>query len=328
MAIDKTTGKGCAWSIASKMIAKKLVADGIVGKPIVEKTYKNRYELLWVYINREGEVCVSSERNNGSKENPLWVPSFIDIEKWEQGVKKFRAYTSLERNIEYYLLPEIEEYLRNIPDIELVSITRDFLIEHGVLNTPIRQCAGKTYYFNTDEVYSIDKEEKLFTYEGRLKFHLFKIFGETCFNLAVWGKAATHFKIGMTLEECINIFLKTELIHSDPRTLSPVDQLVLYICTPIYERVPENRDEATFDRIRIIVGLPRYKFDSWDTLRNEVKKYKNEIYKRVVQKLEGDRQLKKYGVPINFLVLSNVTLLPDYSMEFIFELKELKTDNH
>ena len=146
--------------------------------------------------------------------------------------------------------------------------------------------------------------------------------------MAVWGKAATHFKVGMTLEECINIFLKTELIHSDPRTLSPVDQLVLYICTPIYERVPENRDEATFDRIRIIVGLPRYKFDSWDTLRNEVKKYKNEIYKRVVQKLEGDRQLKKYGVPINFLVLSNVTLLPDYSMEFIFELKELKTDNH
>lgn len=33
-----------------------------------------------------------------------------------------------------------------------------------------------------------------------------------------------------------------------------------------------------------------------------------------------------YGVPLNFLKLSNAILLRDFSMEFIFELKEPKID--
>ena len=34
MVIDKTIGKGCAWSITSKVTAKKLIAEGIINKPI------------------------------------------------------------------------------------------------------------------------------------------------------------------------------------------------------------------------------------------------------------------------------------------------------
>ena len=45
------------------------------------------------------------------------------------------------------------------------------------------------------------------------------------------------------------------------------------ISPPIYERVPENQDETTFDYIRMIVGLPRYKFDSRESLKDEVEKY-------------------------------------------------------
>ena len=40
MVIDKTTGKGCAQSIASKEVVKKLVAEGILDKPIFRKVYK------------------------------------------------------------------------------------------------------------------------------------------------------------------------------------------------------------------------------------------------------------------------------------------------
>lgn len=39
MDIDKRTGRGCAWSIVSKTIARKLVDDGIVGKEIAEKLH-------------------------------------------------------------------------------------------------------------------------------------------------------------------------------------------------------------------------------------------------------------------------------------------------
>ncbi len=41
-------------------------------------------------------------------------------------------------------------------------------------------------------------------------------------------------------------------------------------------------------------------------------------------KLEKDRQLKRFGIPVNFLQLSDVTLLRDFSIEFIFELKKLE----
>jgi len=55
-----------------------------------------------------------------------------------------------------------------------------------------------------------------------------------------------------------------------------------------------------------------------------VKKYQHEIYQRVIQRMETDRSFKRYGVPINFLEISDVTLLRDFSLEFIFELKEPK----
>ena len=48
MVIDKTTGRGCAWSIASKTITKKLIAEGIVDKTIFIKAWKNGYDLLRV----------------------------------------------------------------------------------------------------------------------------------------------------------------------------------------------------------------------------------------------------------------------------------------
>jgi len=142
--------------------------------------------------------------------------------------------------------------------------------------------------------------------------------------MTVWRKAVSQFTVGMTLDECINIFLQTELTHNVRREPSSIDRLVQSIAPPMYERVPGNDDESTFDYIRITVGFPRYQFNSWEALQNEVKKYQPEIYQRVTQRIEKDRQFKKYGIPMSFLELSDATLLRDFSMELIFELKERK----
>lgn len=323
MVIDKTTGKGCAWSIVSKTITKRLVADGIVNKTIFKRVRPSGCSLIQV-ANYGKDMYVKSKIEKEVSEEPLWVPTFIDKRLWEQAVSKFKIYWTLDRNLEKYLLPEMEDYLQNISNSELVSITREFLIENDVINTAIRQHKGNTYYFNENEIYSFDKDSQLFPYGKRVKFDVFQIRCETCFNMTVWRKAASRFEVGMTLEECIEIFLETELTHQVPQEPTPIDRLAQYITPPVYERVPGNNNETTFDRIRIMVGLPRYQFNSWETLRNEVKKYQREIYQRVVRKLEEDRQFKRYGVPINFLKLSNVTLLRDFSLEFIFELKEKK----
>lgn len=265
-------------------------------------------------------------KSGGEAEQPLWTPTFIDPAIWQQAASQFRPGERLDRCVEKYLLPEMEDYLQSLSDSTLVSMVREFLLEHGVINKPIRQCRGITYYFTEDEVYTQDAESTLFPYEKRLRFNLFEVSNETCFNSAVWTKAATHFEPGMSLRECIGVFLETKLEARPPRKPSPIDQLVQGISPPVFEREPENENTATFDRIRVSVGLPRYQFPSWEALRDEVNKHRREIYRLVLDKIESDRRFIRYGVPINFLKLSDVTLLRNYSLEFIFELREEEED--
>lgn len=325
MVIDKTTGRGCALSLLSKTVTEKLIAEGIVGKTICRRrriNSKNIYDSFRaVRFTHKKNVYIVPQKSGESAEEPLWTPSFIDAGIWEQAVSKFPDVDRLDRGVEKYLLPKMDKYLHGISDAELVSLTRDFLIEHGILNTPVCQHNGKTYYFSEDEVYTLDKNAERFPYEGRLKFSIFKISGETCFNITVWRKAVSRFEVGATLKECIELFLNTGLVQKGPQESSPIDSLVQRIYPPIYERVPENRDKTTFDYIRMTVGLPRYQFHSWKALQDEVKKYRREIYQQVLQRLESDRQFKNYGVPINFLKVSDVILRRDFAMEIIFELK-------
>jgi len=216
MVIDKSTGKGCAWSIASKTITKRLIAEGIIDKPFARKPTRSRYRLLSAEKFSEGQVYVIWRRGSGLADEALWTPSFIEAGIWERGASRFRPLERLDRNVENYLLPEMGEYLQSIPDVEMVSMTRDFLIEHGVINAPISQREGNTYYFDENEVYSLDTKSKLFPYEKRIKCNLFNAEYETCINMKVWRKAVSQFGVGMTLGECISIFLKTELVYGVP----------------------------------------------------------------------------------------------------------------
>lgn len=323
MKIDKRTGRCCALSIASKTVARRLVDDGIVGKVIARMFLKFRCESIRIAAFGTGleDIYVVLRKSRGATEQPLWTPMFIDPAIWQQAVSQFRPGEKLAESVERNLLPEMDSYLQSLSDSTLVSMVREFLLEHGVINKPIRQCRGITYYFTEDEVYTQDAESTLFPYEKRLRFNLFEVSNETCFNSAVWTKAATHFMPGMSLRECIGVFLETKIELRPPRELSPLEQLVQEIYPPVFEREPENETPATFDRIRVSVGLPRYHFPSWEVLRSEVKIHRHEIYRLVLDKLENDRRFKRYGVPINFLKLSDVTLLRNYSLEFIFELK-------
>lgn len=328
MKIDKRTGRGCALSIASKTVARRLVDDGIVGKVIAWKFRKYRCESIRIAAFGTGleDIYVVLRKGVGATEQPLWTPTFIEPAIWQQAASQFWPGERLDRCVEKYLLPEMEDYLQSLSDSTLVSMVREFLLEHGVINKPIRQCRGITYYFTEDEVYTQDAESTLFPYEKRLRFNLFEVSNETCFNSAVWTKAATHFEPGMSLRECIGVFLETKLEARPPRKPSPIDQLVQGISPPVFEREPENENTATFDRIRVSVGLPRYQFPSWEALRDEVNKHRREIYRLVLDKIESDRRFIRYGVPINFLKLSDVTLLRNYSLEFIFELREEEED--
>ena len=221
MKIDKRTGRGCALSIASKTVARRLVDDGIVGKVIARKFLKYRCDSIRIAGFGTGleDIYVVLRKGVGEAEQPLWTPTFIDPAIWPQAASHSRPGEKLAESVERNLLPEMDSYLQSLSDSALVSMVREFLLEHSVINKPIRQCRGNTYYFTEDEVYTQDAESTLFPYEKRLRFNLFGVSNETCFNSAVWTKATTHFKPGMSLMECIGVFLETKIsVH---RTRSP-----------------------------------------------------------------------------------------------------------
>lgn len=101
MEIDKSTGRGCAWSIASKTITKKLIEEHIIDKLISRKSPPKRNRTLRV-IERSDGVYVISQGGNIPAEEPLWTPSFIREETWAQAVSRFRRFERLDRSVEMY----------------------------------------------------------------------------------------------------------------------------------------------------------------------------------------------------------------------------------
>lgn len=321
---DRSSGRKCAYSILARVLAEKLIEDGILNKPIAHIQRDNGSDIILAFERADFFYRVGKRWFNEHPDNePLWTPSFVDQEIWRKAAKAFQPRHSLTFNVELHLLPEMKEYVSSLTNAELVPLVRDYLMEFGVLNCPIRQTHGSTYYFNNDEIYMIDRDSVLFPYEGRIKFHLFQI-RDAAFNMNVWIKATTQFKPGMALVDCIQIFLDTDLKPTSATTLPFIDRLIQRIYPPEYERIPENTNAATFDRIRVLVGLPSTMFRTWDELQIAVKENRREIDRRVIKKIENDKQFQKFHIPLNFLKLSTVLLRKDYSLEYIFELKDLE----
>lgn len=322
MKVDRSSGRKCAYSIVARNLANELIEDGILNQPIARVPRENDSDIVLRFENSGYYYRASSKwLAERPEDEPLWTPSFIDLSTWEKAAKAFQPRHDLKYNVEYYLLPEMKEYFSDMTDDELNALIREFLVQFGVLNSPIRQISGNTYYFDDDEVYTLDKGSLLFPYEGRMKFHLFTVRDYSSFNMNVWAKASTQFKLGMTLNECIAIFLETSLEPKPVEDLHYIDRLIQYVHLPEYERVPENTNENTFDRIRVVVGLPQSMFQSWDELRAAVRENRKEIDRRVLRRIADDRRFKKFGVTTNVLRLSEVLLRKNYSLEYIFELK-------
>lgn len=112
MIINKRTGRGCAWSIASKTLARDLITDGILDKEIARKQLKYRCDSIRVAASETGlrDAYVIRLKGKGMTGQPLWTPSFIDTDIWARASSQFHPYVRLAENVEKYLLPEMDDY--------------------------------------------------------------------------------------------------------------------------------------------------------------------------------------------------------------------------
>lgn len=202
----------------------------------------------------------------------------------------------------------------------------------SLINYVLRVCKKRVYYFDENKIYksiSLEMAKKRnlkgihFVSEDRcfldVRYSMYFPEIEYCTeNLVLWKKAVTKLKEGDTIEDFKNYLSSTRIeSHEKP---SGVDRFIGKIDKPIFVREPENENKNTFDYIYIDILI----IQNWETDKMEyIKENMYEIRRRVVEKLQNDRSFEKYGVPINFLKISRITLKRDSILQFVFELKEI-----
>lgn len=92
------------------------------------------------------------------------------------------------------------------------------------------------------------------------------------------------------------------------------------IKSPKFERAIGNNNRKTFDFVRCFVNLSGDR----ETAKDYLKNHSDEILKEVYYKIENCKRFERYGIPISFFKISTITLCCDSSVEYLFELKEVK----
>lgn len=140
-----------------------------------------------------------------------------------------------------------------------------------------------------------------------------QFFREESPNVYLFKSVVKKMKEGDTWEHFVSLCEEAQFNPKFERLLSKIEP-------PVFERIPENKKKNTFDFIRIEVRINNI-YENRDLTMKAIRKYKPQIFDRVLSHLENNRSFQKYGVPINFLKLTNLMFTQQDILIFIFELK-------
>lgn len=208
--------------------------------------------------------------------------------------------------------------------MKIDSNTRSLLF-WKMKNRVLRSTKGIGYYFNGNGIYCSGKPDEL---EMRgisgARLIRFARSRNDLYQPVIDGVSPRIVKISITrLEVGDSIDKFFEFIEKTETNRIPlptgIDRFITRIEGPSIQREVGNKDTNTFDFIYVDVCI----IQSWDSDKKEyIKSNLHEIQKRVVEKIEKSNRFKRYGVPINFLKVTSITLTRDDVLHFIFELKK------
>lgn len=193
----------------------------------------------------------------------------------------------------------------------------------------LRVKKGKVYYFDGKGIYRSTSVQRAWSLKnssvvgknGKRRLDAIVIVMEyfDYENGSLLIKAICSLKEGDTIEKFKQI-LETVEYEENPKPTG-INRFVTKIEKPVFERVPENPKNNTFDYIFVDVNIVK---DWEEDRRTYIQKYKKQICEMVLRKVQEDRTFKKFGVPVNFLKITSITLRKNSVLEFVLELKELK----
>lgn len=200
---------------------------------------------------------------------------------------------------------------------------------YNLTNVVLRKVKDEVYYFDEQGVY---RRTLINEINETVKMNLFNIFGDIR-----WDKFTNYSLIfgnlnKRSIDEIIGKLNEGDSIETFYEQLSTVkttkrismpqgiERFITKIGKPMFIREPENDRKNSFDFISIEANIVA----NWEQDRMQyIKENKDKIIDMVISKLEKDRSFKRYGIPINFLKLSKITLRSKCNyIQFVFELKK------
>ena len=198
--------------------------------------------------------------------------------------------------------------------------------KENLINKILRKKGNTIYYFDSDGVYQSMPVSDL--KNSNISNYFFREDGSMYYleirpreigydNGNKLRKAICKMKIGDTIEELENYLSNIQLVkHPKP---TGIERFVTRVDKPIFVRSNDNSNLKTFDYIYVDVNL----ISQWNQSKKEyIQEHITEIEEKVISKMEKDAEFKSYGISINFLKTSRITLLKSKNvLQFVFELK-------
>lgn len=177
-----------------------------------------------------------------------------------------------------------------------------------------------------DKVYFFDKDDTCVCRKREDTEHCIWLLPEYVglhFSPGLWKKACCQFSEGLTLWDCLLIYVQTQLSIPQKVHFSEKERFIQKVCIPEIVCDSDNYNKSTFDRVHLVINLGKEVFPEWIDTVEAVRRYRKELDALAINRIANDRVFRKYNVPLNFLKLSELRLKRNYTLEYVFELKQL-----
>lgn len=321
----------------------------------------NSSVLFQCYFDESGNLCAIPKENVKHSIIPLQskIKDITNFFKFDKHFKSSYLYEVIEHfffqlfihqsvaklpsgiNAFYYYINEytnmINENLKNRD--EILSSLKDFVITHhqvsmfdenksGIFaiffNLEGRLCEFKTSRINNDanliqndeaamqqlsELFNANRSSALNRAKRFLSVsNIYNLNISDIDDLIIYGTSCAFRSISL------NVFQKS-LMQICP------NEIITFVHEPYIERVPGNNNKSTFDFVKIDLSISTRL--SIEEKKEYIKNNIKHIMDTAVYKISTSRIYTKFGVPINYLKVTSITLKQSSLLHIIFELKEI-----
>lgn len=255
---------------------------------------------------------------------PILSPSFIPKAMWDRMVGTLLEQSTKHRTksnvwLRQYLFPLIDDqeaFIANTVTMEklyevFAARIHSYRLESGI--TPLRAVGETLYYFDEHDILR-RRSDLPYRWLSGFKASM------TDLEISYWDLSMTRMKEGMSMRQCVDVALNGSPKRPEKGRYTEFERLAQKIFEPEFERVPENTDRRTFDRVRVAVGIGSMHPNLRETAM-AIRSIRPKLDRLVIEAIQRDPRCQRYGVPVKDLHLCDLTLTPDHLLEYIFELR-------